>query len=91
MKAQHTVNGVELTKKEKLAWYKESGVLFQNPRAQNGYHKLKNEIEIEELTIEMEKIRNAEAYNKLNKKVEKLQEQNIELALEAYTLNNKPF
>lgn len=86
-----TINGVELTEKEKLAWYKESGVLFQNPRAQNGYHKLKNKIEIEELNKELEETRNAEAYNKLNKKVEKLQEQNIELALEYYTLNNKPF
>ena len=86
-----TVNGVELTEKEKLAWYKESGVLFQNPRAQNEYHKLKNKIEIEELNKEMEETRNIKAYNKLNKKVEKLKEHNIELGLEAYTLNNKPF
>ena len=86
-----TRNGVELTEKEKLAWYKESGVLFQNPRAQNEYHKLKNKIEIEELNKEMEETRNIKAYNKLNKKVEKLKEHNIELGLEAYTLNNKPF
>lgn len=86
-----TVNGVELTEKEKLAWYKESGVLFQNPKAQNEYHKLKNKIEIEELNKEMEETTNIKAYNKLCKKVEKLQEHNIELALEAYTLNNKPF